>query len=301
MVVAIEQSYIAVSNGLATLPPVGYLPLTQHNGDCHIKFGHLNNDHVFIVKIATGFYDNPKLGLPTSNGMMIAFSALTGEPVALLQDDGFLTDFRTAIGAAVATKLLSRPNAAKVLVVGAGIQAKEQILAHQKLLHDRALTFAVWARDAGKLEKFLQDLQEAGCPAVSCANLQEGVAGADIILTTTPSRSPLIESEWVKDGTHITASGADAPGKAELDIALVKRADVRVADKIDQCLDHGEFAGAYSRSLISNADCVELGKLLANTSLGRQTNHQITIADLTGLASQDIAAARTVLEAGRII
>jgi len=301
MASAIQQSYVAVSSGAATIPPVGYLPLKQHNGDCHIKFGHLHNDPIFVIKIATGFYDNPKLGLPTSNGMMVALSAVTGEVVAVLQDEGYLTDLRTAIGAAIATKALARAGARNVLVVGAGIQSKEQILAHKKLFGDRPLSFGVWARDKSKRDAFIKDLAAHGCAVNSCDDLKEGTSAADIILTTTPSRSALIQVEWVKNGTHITASGADAPGKYELDEALVAKADVRVADKIDQCLDHGEFARASDAKLISAQDCSELGAVLANSKLGRQSDDQITIADLTGLASQDIAAARTILEADGLI
>jgi len=301
MAEAVERSYVSVSNGAATIPPVGYLPLSEHNGDCHIKFGHLLDDPVFVVKIATGFYDNPKLGLPTSNGIMIALSATTGEVVAILQDEGYLTDLRTAIGSAIATKALAKKDATRILVVGAGIQAKQQIHAHNKLLTDRALAFEVWARDLEKLKRFVQDLESEGCVVNACEDIETGCDAAEIILTTTPSRTPVIQNEWIKDGTHITASGADAPGKCELDEKLVKRADLRVADKIEQCLDHGEFARAFATQLIDQSQCVELGNVLANAALGRKTNQQITIADLTGLASQDIAAARTVLEAAGVI
>ncbi|MCZ4273126.1 ornithine cyclodeaminase family protein [Maritalea porphyrae] len=301
MAEAIERSYIAVSNGGATIPPVGYLPLAQHNGDCHVKFGHLHGDSVFIVKIATGFYGNAKLGLPTSNGMMVALSAQTGEVVAILQDEGFLTDLRTAIGAAIATRKLAKPSAKNVLVVGAGIQATQQILALKNLMPERTFNFKVWARSAEKLAKFVEEMNAADCKLSQCTNLELGCGEAEIIMTTTPSRTPIIMDEWVQTGTHITASGADAPGKSELDISLIKRAHILVADKIDQCLDHGEFANANAAGLISQNDCVELGNVLANKKLGRQTNDQITIADLTGLASQDIAAARTVLEADGVV
>lgn len=301
MAEAIQKSYIAVTRGEASIPPIGYLPLKQHNGDCHIKFGHLDGDPIFIVKVATGFYDNPKLGLSTSNGMMVAFSAITGEPIAILQDEGYLTDLRTAIGSAIATQALARKDATKILVVGAGIQARQQILAHKELMSEIKFGFSVWARDVKKAQVFIHDLKKVGCEVALCADLETGCGEADIILTTTPSRVPIIKNGWVTSGTHITASGADAPGKCELDEQLVLAADVRVADKIDQCLDHGEFSRAFEANLIITTDCVELGDVLANNDLGRQTNSQITIADLTGLASQDIAAARTILEAKGII
>lgn len=293
---AIEKSYVAVSAGAATIPPVGYLPLPDQNGDCHIKYGHLHGDDVFVIKIATGFYDNPKIGLPTSNGMMVALSAKTGEVLAVLQDEGYLTDLRTAIGAAIATKTLSRQDAKKLLVVGAGIQAKEQVLAHCQLIPERDFEITIWARKPDKAAELAQQFAERGIAANFIDSLEVACRAAEIILTTTPSTEPIIQSDWVTPGTHITASGADAPGKCELDPGLVARAEVLVADKIEQCLDHGEFSNA--KGTVVRA--VELGSLLSNSSSGRKSAEQISIADMTGLASQDIAAATTILKAAGV-
>ncbi|MGJ8529684.1 ornithine cyclodeaminase family protein [Maritalea sp.] len=298
---AIRDSYIAVSKGEATIPPVGYLPIKNQNADCHIKFGHLHADKIFLVKIATGFYDNPSKGLPSSNGMMVAFSAQTGEVVAVLQDEGYLTDQRTAIGAAIATKALANADAHKVLVIGAGIQAEQQIIAHHKILKGRDLEFTLWARDVQKAADLCAKLKAQDILVTPTQNLEQACGDAQVILTTTPSRAVLVESDWVKAGTHITATGADAPGKYELDPKLVARADILVADQITQCLDHGEFSNAHSKGLIKETDCIELGNVLAEPNLGRRSAEQISIVDLTGLASQDIAAARTVLEAAGII
>lgn len=296
MASAIERSYIAVSSGSATIPPVGYIQFPEQNGDCHIKYGHLHGDDVFVIKIATGFYNNPKLGLPTSNGMMVALSAKTGEVLAVLQDEGYLTDVRTAIGAAIATKALARPSAKKLLVIGAGIQAREQVLAHNRFLPERDFKTTIWARNKDKAAELAQQLAKRGIAANCSDALEEACRVADIILTTTPSVEPIVQSDWIAPGTHITASGADAPGKCELDPALVQRAQLLVADKVDQCLDHGEFSNAA----LDKTRIIELGEVLAGSAGGRQNDEQVSIADMTGLASQDIAAATTVLKAAGV-
>jgi len=297
VVEAVEQSYIAVSSGAATIPPVGYLHLPQHNGDCHIKIGHLHGDPIFLVKIATGFYDNTKLGISTSNGIMIALSAVTGEVAAILQDEGYLTDLRTAIGAAIATKALASTDARRLLIVGAGIQAEQQIRSHAELLKDRSPEFAIWARDAAKARGVALKLREEGFDVKPALDLQTACSNAQIILTTTPSRNPIVLRDWVQPGTHITATGADAPGKCELDPELVAAAECVVADSIDQCIDHGEISNASVKGLLQANDVLELGNVLAESSIGRQHANDISVVDLTGLASQDIAAARTVLQA----
>ena len=119
---AIRDGYIASSKQAVTLPPVGHIEFPRSNGDCHIKAGHIHGQSLFVIKIATGFYDNPNQGLPSSNGMMVALSAQTGEPVAVLKDEGWLTDMRTGIGGALANLALARLGARRVLILGAGLQ-----------------------------------------------------------------------------------------------------------------------------------------------------------------------------------
>ena len=120
---AVRDAYRAISDGRANLPPAGYLGFPAAHGDCHIKFGHIAGDPVFAVKIASGFYDNPAKGLPSSTGVVLVFSALTGQIEALLADEGYLTDLRTGLGGAVASLALCRPNSQRVVIVGSGTKA----------------------------------------------------------------------------------------------------------------------------------------------------------------------------------
>lgn len=278
------------------MPPVGYLGFPAHNGDCHIKFGHIADDPIFVVKIATGFYDNPAKGLPTTSGMMIALSAETGAVVAILRDEGWLTDLRTALAGAIATRAGMRADARRIGIVGAGTQARFQIRAAAHLLREREPRFAAWARSPDRLEALRRDLAKDGIAVEPVADLEALCAQSDALITTTPAVEPVIRDEWIGPGLHITALGADAPGKQELETALVARADIRIADSLEQSLDHGEFAAAAAGGLIGRSDCVELGAVLAGQAPARRSDRDITIADLTGLAVQDIAIARVVLD-----
>lgn len=120
---------------------------------------------------------------------------------------------------------------------------------------------------------------------------------SDVIVTTTPSRHPIVNSEWIRPGTHITALGADAPGKQELDVEIVRRANLIVVDSLQQCADHGEIATAVTEGLLDPEECVEFGNLLAGKAVGRGSPFDITVADLTGMATQDIAIVRAALAA----
>ena len=293
----IKDAYIAVTDGRCDLPPVGYLGFPDAKGDCHIKYGHIAGDSVFVIKIATGFYDNPSKGLASSNGIMLALSAETGEVMAILQDEGYLTDLRTGIGAALATKAGCRGDAHRVGVVGTGIQARIQIRCLNALMPDAGLVFSVWGRSEKKMRQLAQDLAAHQISVTVQPDLETLCVNADILLTTTAAKTPLIRSSWISDGTHITASGADAPGKQELDSALTARADLLILDSDAQCIDHGEVAIPAKAGLLSPDRYRTLGKVLSGQQAGRSAPSQVTIADLTGLGSQDIAIARTALDA----
>lgn len=294
-VAAVRDAYVAITDGRGNVPPVGHIAFPATNGDCHIKYGHIAGDPIFAVKIAAGFYDNPAKGLPSSTGIILAISAETGEVRAILNDEGYLTDLRTGIGGAVATLALARADAGNVLIVGTGIQARYQSRALAALA-GRPLSFRIWGRSPEKTAAIVAELARDGLDAAPAADLEAACRAADIIVTTTPSTEPLVRSDWVRPGTHITAMGADGPGKQELETALVARADIRASDMKTQSLGHGEFSHACLAGLIGRDDCIELGAVLAGTTAGRRAAEDITIADLTGVATQDIAMARTVLE-----
>lgn len=291
--VAIENAYRASSLGDVNLPPVGHITF-PHEADCHIKYGHMKGDPNFVIKIATGFPTNGAKGLPSGNGLVLVLSAETGAVKAMLHDEMVLTDIRTALGGAIASRALARAESETVLVIGTGVQARRQIEAHAALMP--GLSYRVWGRDARKVKALVGEMA-ARVDLRAVSDLEAAVRAADIIVTATGSTSPILQSDWVQPGTHITAVGADAPGKQELEIALVARADVLVVDLTRQCLDHGEVSHAFKSALVQPEDLREVGLVLSGAQPGRTRADQITIADLTGIAAQDIAMANAVLAA----
>jgi ornithine cyclodeaminase len=296
-VAEIERALIAHALGRAQVPPVGHLGFAEPPGDCHVKYGHIAGQDEFLIKVATGFYRNPQLGIPSSNGFMVLMSARTGEPLALLQEHGHLTDVRTAIAGLIAARYLAPKRPVAIGVIGTGTQARLQT----ELLVSRYLDcpVLVWGRDSDRTGALVTEMIAKGHAACAVASLQELCAEADVLVTTTPSRSPLIRADWIRPGTHITAVGADAPGKQELDPAIFARASVRVVDSLSQCVHHGEAGFAVRGGLIQESDLIELGRLIAAPELGRTHGEQITVADLTGVAVQDIAIARSVWQRAR--
>ena len=290
---AIEDAYRATSRGEVNLPPVGHITFPGE-ADCHIKYGHLKGAPTFVIKVATGFPENSAKGLSSGNGIVLVLSAETGQTEAILHDEMVLTDIRTGLGGAIASRTLARSDSQRALVVGTGVQARRQIEAHAALFPSD-LSFQVWGRNTKQAQQTAKDMKDIA--NVSLADdLPETVAKADIIITATGSTLPILKSEWVRPGTHITAVGADAPGKQELEVELIARADLLVADLIAQCLDHGDTSHAFKADLISRSGLQELGAILDNPGAGRQKETDVTIADLTGIAAQDIAIANAVLQ-----
>ncbi len=294
---AIKNAYISSAKGQVQAPPVTHLGFERHNGDCHVKTGHIAGTDAFVIKIATGFYDNPAQGLPSSNGLNILFSATNGAPLAILRDEGWLTDMRTGLGGAVASCALGAAGFERVLIVGTGLQCRHQARCLQALVPERRLNFIIWGRDAAKAAAAAEDLAADGLRAQAAPDLLAACRDAQIIVTTTPTQSPLLERDWIAPGTHITAIGADSPGKQELATELTANADLLVCDDAEQSLDHGEFHAARSAGLIDSRRVTALGLILSGDHPGRSSDAQITIADLTGLAVQDAAISLAVLNA----
>ena len=290
---AIEDGFKAFARDQAQVAPVIHLAFPAAAGECHVKAAHVEGDEVFTVKLATGFYDNPAQGLPSSNGFMAVVSAATGEPRAILQDEGALTDLRTALAGVIATRLGGRRGARTLGIFGSGVQARLQAEFICELLGYDSLV--LWARASEKaaaladtLRVSLPDLEisTAPTPADLCAR-------ADTIITATAARAAIVRADWVRPGTHITAVGADSPGKQELDPALFARARHVIVDSVTQCTAHGETSHAVGAGIISRDALLPLGVALSQAPLARAED-DITIADLTGVAVQDAAIARCV-------
>jgi len=290
-VACVENAFLALETKKVAMPPILRLDIPEHRGEVDVKTAYVPGIDGFAIKISPGFFDNPKLGLPSVNGMMVLLSARTGLVEALLLDNGYLTDIRTAAAGAVAAKYLARNDAAIAAIFGAGVQARLQL---EALMLVRPITHArIWARDAAKAETLAQTLRaELGIDVRAFADGAKAVAGADIIVTTTPSETPILHADWLEAGQHVTAMGSDAEHKNEIDPAVLQRATLYVADRLSQTRVLGELHHAIKAGLVAtDAGFAELGQVIAGISAGRQTSQDITICDLTGTGVQDTAIA----------
>ena len=285
----IEQGFVQYSQGLATVPPVGELLMDK--GEVHIKYGYIKSDDYYVIKIASGFYQNQALGLPSSNGLMLLFSQQTGEMVCTLLDEGHLTDIRTAVAGAIAAKYLAPNQVSAIGIVGTGIQARLQALYLKPITDCRRII--VWGRSDKKLAAFHQDMVQQGFEVTTTKNIKDVTDKANLIVSTTPSTTAILKAQDIKPGTHITAVGSDTEHKQELESQILTNADLVVADSISQCQSRGEIFQALKSGHIDANKAVELGQIIAD-GVGRISEQQITVADLTGVAVQDIKIAEAV-------
>lgn len=290
----IEAGFVAYSNGNVVVPPVGELSFDAPPGDTHIKYGYIRGDDVFVIKIASGFYDNPKLGLPSNSGLMLVFSQKTGSLQAVLLDEGYLTDVRTAVAGQVAAKYLGPPEVSAIGVFGTGIQARMQVEYLKSVTPCRKVL--AWGRSTAALQNYKDDMTELGFDVETNMNGDAVASVCNLLITATPSREPLVSADTIQPGTHITAMGSDTSYKQELDSRILQKADIVAADSLSQCFERGEIFKGLAAGLLNRDDVVELGAIIAGTVEPRTSENQITIADLTGVAVQDIQIAKSVFQ-----
>jgi len=288
----IEAGFAAYSRGEVVVPPVGELVFDDPPGDVHIKYGYIKGDDVYVIKIASGFVDNPQRGLPSGDGLMLVFSQKTGVLEAVLLDEGYLTNLRTAVAGAVVAKYLAPRSVRAVGIVGAGVQGRMQL---EWLRRVRTFdTAVVWGVDEAELAAFRRDMERPGLKVRTTLRAEEVAAAANLIVTCTPSTKPLLEAAWIRPGTHITAVGSDTAAKQELDPAILAGAGRIVVDSLSQSELRGEVYRAVSAGAIGRDRLVELGRVIEDPALRRSSDEETTVADLTGVAVQDIQISKAV-------
>jgi ornithine cyclodeaminase len=301
-VACVEDAFRALDGGRVVMPPILRLDLAEAHGEVDVKTAYVPGLEGFAIKVSPGFFDNPRLGLPSVNGLMLLFSTTTGLLQAALFDNGYLTDVRTAAAGAVAAKYLAPAQARTAAILGAGVQARLQL---------RALTLVrpietarLWARDAARAQATAAALAaELGIRVEAVADPATAIAGADVVVTTTPATRPIVEASWLAPGQHLTAMGSDAEAKNEVHPAVFARLDRYVPDALAQTRRLGELHHAIAAGLVApEADFAELGAIIAGRAPGRTSATEITLADLTGTGVQDTAiatlAARRAAAAG---
>ncbi|TAJ44764.1 ornithine cyclodeaminase family protein [Methanofollis fontis] len=284
----IERVFREYGEGRVQMPPKIYVTFEQ--GDFRTMPAYLPGMGIAGVKIVNVHPENPSRGLPTVMALTVILDPETGVPQAVLNATE-LTDMRTGAAGAVAARHLSPRQEVVLGVVGSGRQALAQVNAIREVLEIQEVR--VWSRTDANARRFCRQIPDIPSSAGSVKH----ACDADVIVTTTPSRTPVVRSEWVNEGTHINAIGADAPGKQELDPALLLRSSVFV-DDLEQALHSGEINVPIAQGIFS-ADRIAgtLGDIVCGRKK-RTSNDEITIFDSTGLAIQDLAIASLVMAKG---
>ncbi len=296
---AVEEAFRLKGMGTAHMPPKLYLFFEKHEGDLRVMPAYLEDSDKAGVKIVNSHPNNPKrFGLPTVMAIMILTDPVNGKPLSIM-DGTWLTSMRTGAAGGVAIRYLARRNSKVVGMVGTGIQAYTQLMALKEVLPRIELVKAA-SRTREETERYADATSknfELNVKPVD--TVEEAVVGSDIIVTTTPVTKPIVMNDWIGDGVHINAIGADAPGKQEVDPQFLKRAKI-IVDDLEQAAHSGEINVPISEGIIDIHNVyADLGQIVAGNKPGRTSNDESTIFDSTGLAIQDVATAWEIYEKAR--
>lgn len=294
LVSLMEDAFAAFSRREAVVPVPGELLFEDPPGEVHIKYGYLTGGDTYVIKVASGFWNNPTMGLSSSDGLLLVFRKETGELMAVLNDRGRLTDLRTAAAGAVAAKHLAPERVAAIGVLGCGIQAELQVQLLQSVRPCRNIV--VWGRNPERASAYASRMRDKDFSVDIAQTPSEVASRCHLIVTATASPSPLLQWSDLRQGTHITAIGADSADKRELDADIILKADIVVTDSRNQAQSRGELGYALGADAAAMDRVVEIGEIIAGTGKGRATPDQITVSTFSGLAVQDIAIASAVLK-----
>lgn len=292
---AVEEGFVTYSEGKVIVPPIGEMLFKNPSGEAHIKYGYIKNDDYYVIKIASGFYENYKINLPTNSGLMLLFSQKSGQLLCILLDEGYLTAVRTAAAGAVVAKYLAPKSVYRIGVFGAGEQGKLQVEFLKPILDCKDVI--VWGINQEEVDAYKKYMESRGYNIQTTLEPNDIASSCNFIVTATPSRTPLLQSNQIKKGTHITAMGSDTSEKQELDSRILQMADIVAADSIIQCQSRGEIYQALKAGVLKEEKPVELGNVIIRKDLQRRSDEQITVADLTGVAVQDVQISKAVYEA----
>ncbi len=286
----VEDAFRMWGEGKGNMPAKAYL-VVEH-GDFRAMPAALPG--AAGMKWVNAHPQNPSRGLPTVMAVMIYNDPETGYPLAVM-DATKITAYRTGATAAIASRYLARQDSHTLGIIGAGRQAYTQIIAHVQLFDLKMIN--VFDRSRAAVEKLIRSFPEY---ALKQCSLGEAAA-SDIVCTLTPSREPLIKKEWIVPGTHINAVGADAEGKQELELSILKEAIV-VVDDLRQAAAGGEINVPITKGLfVIDEVYATLGEVIIGKKEGRTDSRIITVFDSTGVAIEDLAVAKLIFERARQI
>jgi len=283
---AARRAFRALGSGLASQPAPVALEFPERDAEAHVKCAYLHGSEIFAVKVASAFYDEERRALPGA-GAILVLSATDGSVLGVLADNGYLKELGTGAAGALAAELLAPADLGKVAVIGTGVQARAQI--HALAGVRTWQTTAVWGRTPARAEAYARD--QSGRAVHVAGTPQEALKGAQLVITTTRSGSPIIEYEWLEPAATVIAIGSDAPHKQELDTKILGRADKVIADDWSQCLRLGEIHHAVRDGELELTRIhAELGKVVTGERSGREGD-ELIVCDLTGVGALDAAIA----------
>jgi alanine dehydrogenase len=295
---AVEEAFLEDGRGTTQVPERIALWFEDLHGVIGVMPGYLKGLQAAGVKIICHHEQNrAKYNLPATAGLVVYHNPLTGMPLAIM-DCAYITRMRTGAATGVSAKYLARADAKTLGIVGAGAIALPQVAAIAKVRELSSVR--VYDLDDEASARLVAALKDMGMQAEAVASARDACRGVDILVTCTPARSALIQGDWVEEGMHIAAVGADMPHKRELDSDVYARADKWVTDLVKQALITGEIAQALADGAISEDSLhATLGEIAAGQKKGRENNAEITIFKSTGMAIQDVATAKKVYELAR--
>jgi ornithine cyclodeaminase len=288
----IEEGFIEFSRGNVVVPPVGEMIFEDPPGEAHIKYGFIKKDAYYVIKIASGFYNNPKIGLPSYDGLMLLFNQKTGELVSVMLDKGHLTNVRTAAAGAVVAKYFKPKKVNRIGIFGAGVQGKMQLEYLRGIVDCKDVI--VWGLSQEELDLYKKDMSKQSYFIETTMESEDITSTCNFIITCTPAKKPLIIDQQIEKGIHITAMGSDTPEKQEIDTKILAKADRVIVDSLAQAQSRGESYQALKAGLIKKENLIELGHAILNNEYHRQSDDELTIADLTGVAVQDIQITKAI-------
>ena len=285
----VEHAYRMHGEGRYYMDPKGHIVLAKYPGEWEVMPSYIEEPEAAACKWVSIREENrEKFDLPTVFSILIYTHPETGFPLAIC-DGSYHTVMRTGSAAAVSAKHLARQDSKVLAIVGAGNMAEGTLATCNEVF--RWEDVRIWSRSQETLDDFVQSQQPKyeNVEIKASTDLEAVVRGADVVVTVTPARGPIVESDWITEGTHIAALGADKEGDQELDPEVLARARIFV-DDIRQCRTDGEINVPLRKGVISEEDVVgEIGQVVAGKLEGRTSDSDITVFDSTGFALQDSA------------
>lgn len=282
----IEEGFKLMAQDKVVIAPLSSLNI-ENSGVAKVKYGYIKGQDTYVVKVGSFFPNNKLKKKQTINASMQVYNQNTGEFEALLLDEAYLTNIRTAAAGAIITKHFSPQEITKIGIIGTGIQA------HLQLQYLRFVTDCkkaiVWGRNPQHCEQYKEDMEQKGFSVEIAPNIETLASECNVIITTTSTTNPIIFANHIQLGTLVISVGADTKEKQEIDPHLLQKADILIGDSKEQCIKLGNIAHAIQNGTITDDKVLELGSIIQK---GIENKDQlIIVANLTGVAVQDIQIA----------